>query len=126
MAPAIIHKDLSVGNSRIAVAPGGEFLLAGERGGDGSDSGVYALSYDAAGVAQGGSFRVNSFTEGKQSSPAVAMTAGRAAVVWTSAEQDGSWDDNVVRKGAVIDAASSTRTYRASAGSTRRSQRKSG
>ncbi|MGL5095271.1 MAG: hypothetical protein ACRDD1_06765, partial [Planctomycetia bacterium] len=50
---------------------------------DGSGWGVYAQRYNAAGVAQGAEFRVNTFTTGDQSASAVAMDAdGDFVVVW--------------------------------------------
>ena len=53
--------------------------------------GVYAQSFNAAGVPQGGEFRVNTFTTGGQSNSAVAMDAdGDAVVAWQSVGQDGS------------------------------------
>ncbi len=61
------------------------------RGQDGSDFGVYAQRYNAAGVPQGSEFRVNTFTTGRQSTPAVAMDDdGDFVVTWHSLGQDGS------------------------------------
>ncbi|MFO1003249.1 MAG: M10 family metallopeptidase C-terminal domain-containing protein [Planctomycetaceae bacterium] len=58
---------------------------------DGSITGVYAQRYDAAGVAQGGEFRVNTTTVNEQSLPAVAMDAdGDFVIAWQSILQDGS------------------------------------
>lgn len=62
-------------------------------GQDGSGLGVYAQRYNAAGVAQGGEFRVNTTTTGDQSDPTVAMdAAGNFVVTWTSLGQDTSGD----------------------------------
>jgi hypothetical protein len=56
---------------------------------DGSDYGIFAQRYNAAGVPQGGEFRVNSYTTGDQYKPVVAMDAdGDFVVVWSSADQD--------------------------------------
>src|SRR5262249_32257679 len=53
--------------------------------------GVYAQRYSAAGVRQGGEFRVNTFTSNNQGDPAVAMDApGDFIVTWDSYAQDGS------------------------------------
>lgn len=50
---------------------------------DGSDNGVYARQYNAAGTARGDEFRVNTTTTGAQDSPVVAMAAdGRFLIVW--------------------------------------------
>jgi len=58
---------------------------------DGSDYGIYAQRYNAAGVAQDGEFRVNTFTTSRQNQPAIAMDAdGDFAITWSSFGQDGS------------------------------------
>jgi hypothetical protein len=58
---------------------------------DGSRFGIYAQRYNAAGVAQGAEFRVNTFTTDDQSTPAIGMDAdGDFVVAWTSRYQDGS------------------------------------
>ena len=58
---------------------------------DGSGTGIYAQRYDAAGVAQGGEFRVNTTTVDNQSNPAVAMDAdGDFVIAWQSNLQDGN------------------------------------
>jgi len=62
-------------------------------GQDGSGKGVYAQRYNSVGTPMGTEFRVNAYTTGDQSSPAVAMdAAGNFVVVWVSAGQDGSGD----------------------------------
>src|SRR5438270_3292643 len=60
----------------IATDTAGDFVVAWQSnnqvtGTSGYD--VYAQRYNAAGVAQGGEFRVNAFTTGNQFHPAVAM-----------------------------------------------------
>jgi hypothetical protein len=58
---------------------------------DGSGNGIYCQRYNAAGVAQGSEFQVNTFTTGAQFRPAVAMDlTGNFVVVWASQEQDSS------------------------------------
>jgi cysteine-rich repeat protein len=63
---------------------------------DGSGYGVFGQRYDSAGSPQGGEFVVNTYTTGRQSSPAVATDpAGNFVVVWVdgdflAAGQDGS------------------------------------
>ncbi len=58
---------------------------------DGGTSGIYAQRYNASGVAQGGEFRVNSFTTGIQLAPSIAMDSdGDFVVAWQSDGQDGS------------------------------------
>ncbi|MCA9095791.1 MAG: VCBS repeat-containing protein, partial [Planctomycetaceae bacterium] len=58
---------------------------------DGSDEGIYAQRFDASGVPQGGEFRVNSFTSGKQANSRIGMGAnGEFVIAWNSENQDGS------------------------------------
>lgn len=58
-------------------------------GEDGSHFGIFARRY-RNGAPVGGSFRVNTFTTGRQDAPDVAMdAAGRFVVVWRSSLQDG-------------------------------------
>jgi len=60
-------------------------------GQDGDLTGAFAQRYDSTGVAQGTEFRVNSYTTGRQDSPAVARAPGGDFVVaWRSSGQDGS------------------------------------
>lgn len=70
----------------IAMDSAGDFVITWvSYGQDGDGGGVYAQRYDAAGVAQGGEFRVNTFTTGTQSAPAVAMDAtGDFVIAWQS------------------------------------------
>lgn len=77
----------------VAMAAGGEFVIAWYSNGqlDGFD--VYAQRYSVAGVAEGDEFLVNSFTSGGQLSPSVAIDASGAFVIsWQDYEQDGSRD----------------------------------
>src|SRR4051812_34951113 len=58
----------------VAADAAGDFVVVwASDGQDGSNSGVYAQRYNAAGVAQGSPLAVNTFTTGVQSLPAVAM-----------------------------------------------------
>ena len=58
---------------------------------DGGGPGIFARRYDAAGVALGSEFQVNTYTTGSQYQPTVGVTsAGDFAVAWQSAGQDGS------------------------------------
>src|SRR5262249_44108885 len=60
-------------------------------GQDGSDYGIYARRYNAAGNALGNEFQVNQFTTQAQSFASVAMDAdGDFVVAWESFTQDGS------------------------------------
>ena len=67
-------------------ADGGFVVVWQSDGQDGSGLGIYAQRYDAAGLAQGGEFRVSTTTEGRQSNPAVAMDAeGYIVFAWEQA-----------------------------------------
>jgi hypothetical protein len=68
----------------VAMDGAGDFVITWwSFGQDGSDYGVYAQRYNPAGVKQGGEFRVNSTTTGRQGYPAVAMdTGGDFVVAW--------------------------------------------
>ena len=60
----------------------GDFVVTwSSHGQDGSGWGVYAQRYNAAGVTQGGEFRVNTTTANTQGSPTVAMDADGDFVV---------------------------------------------
>ncbi len=76
----------------VAMDADGNFVVAWDDwyGQDTSGRGVFARRYDAAGLALGSQFQVNSFTTGDQTRPAVAMDAdGDFVVVWSSFAQDG-------------------------------------
>ena len=68
-------------------------------GQDGSDWGVYAQRYDAAGVARGGEFRVNQTTTGPQYLSKAAMDAdGDFVITWTSQYRAGDPGDVYARR----------------------------
>jgi len=79
-------------NSSVAMDAAGNFVIAWESDvQDGSNYGIYARRYNAAGVAQGNEFKVNTYTTGNQRSSSVAMDAtGDFVIVWQSYGQDGS------------------------------------
>lgn len=70
----------------------GDFVVVWQsEGQDGDGKGVYAQRYNAAGMARGGEFQVNTYTVDDQQHPAVAMDAnGNFVVAWSSKGQDGS------------------------------------
>jgi hypothetical protein len=76
----------------IAMDADGDFVVTwSSYGQDGSGYGVYAQRYNAAGVAQGTEFRVNTATSYNQQYSTVAMdTDGDFVVTWSSYDQDGS------------------------------------
>ena len=58
---------------------------------DGSQLGIYAQRFSAAGAKVGTEIAVNTFTTGSQDSPAIAsLASGAFVIVWQSASQDGS------------------------------------
>jgi len=87
------------GNPSVASDSSGNFVVVWDSFlQDGDRFGVFGQRYDSGGVAQGGEFRVNSYTPEWQSDNAVAMDAsGNFVVVWASGgvgvggyDQDGS------------------------------------
>ncbi len=76
----------------VAMDYNGNFVVAWNSfGQDGSEYGVYAQRYNAAGAVQGGEFRANTFTAGNQSDPRVDMNrVGDFVIVWGSDAQDGA------------------------------------
>ncbi|HEY7168824.1 MAG TPA: DUF4347 domain-containing protein, partial [Candidatus Binatia bacterium] len=75
----------------VAADAAGDFVITwSSRNQDGDTWGVYAQRYNAAGVAQGGEFRVNVTTTKEQMDSSVAMDAdGDFVITWTSNNQDG-------------------------------------
>lgn len=75
----------------ISMNASGDFVVAwASYGQDGSNAGIYAQRYSDSGVAQGGEFRVNTFTLNGQFEPRVVMDSGGDFVVaWVSQTQDG-------------------------------------
>jgi hypothetical protein len=69
----------------VACDADGDFVVAWQsRLQDGSEYGVYAQRYSAAGVTRGEEFRVNNATDGMQVGPSVASDAnGNFVVAWT-------------------------------------------
>ncbi len=81
----------SGGHTIATNAVGGYVVVWSSQNQDGSGWGVYARLYNAAGIAQGSPFLVNTTTSGDQMYPSVAMDAAGAFVVtWSSNGQDGS------------------------------------
>jgi hypothetical protein len=76
----------------LAMDADGDFVIAWESyRQDGSDDGVYAQRYNAAGLPQGVEFLVNTYTSNSQYSPALALDAdGDFVIAWQSYNQDGS------------------------------------
>jgi hypothetical protein len=74
----------------VAMNAVGDFVVTWNSDGqDGDAYGVYAQRFNAAGVAQGSEFQVNTTTEGNQVSPAIAMNAaGDFAVSWWTYETE--------------------------------------
>jgi len=78
----------------IAMDNDGDFVITWSSGyQDGSSYGVYAQRYDAAGVAQGAEFQVNTYTTSYQSFPSIAIDSdGDFVIAWVSGGQDGSYN----------------------------------
>jgi hypothetical protein len=70
---------------------------------DQSGYGIYAQRYNSTGNAQGGEFRVNSYTPNDQKDVAIAMdAAGDSVVTWQSGLQDGSGFGIFAQRYAVV------------------------
>jgi hypothetical protein len=80
------------GDPTVARNAAGNFVVAWTSvGQDLSITGLVARRYDAAGVAQGGEFQVNTYTPSVQAGASAAMdAAGNFVVAWSSVYQDGS------------------------------------
>ncbi|WP_143854090.1 beta strand repeat-containing protein [Nostoc sp. 'Peltigera membranacea cyanobiont' 210A] len=79
-------------NPTVAMDADGDFVISwNSYGQDGSSNGIYAQRYNGAGVAVGGEFKINTYTNSNQNTPTVAMDAdGDFVISWTSLGQDGS------------------------------------
>ncbi|MBD2520023.1 putative Ig domain-containing protein [Nostoc sp. FACHB-973] len=78
-------------NPTVAMDADGDFVISWQSyGQDGSGYGIYAQRYNSAGVAVGGEFKVNTYTNSAQSKSTVAMDAdGDFVISWQSIGQDG-------------------------------------
>jgi hypothetical protein len=86
---------LTAGNQfvpHVAMDTNGNFTIVwGSEGQDGSGYGISGQRYNAAGVPQGGEFRINTTIANNQLDPFIAMAPnGNFVVAWTSDLQDGS------------------------------------
>jgi hypothetical protein len=79
-------------NPSVSMNGDGDFVIAWQSSAqDGSDYGIYAQRYSAAGAAVGREFRVNTFSTASQNNPSVSMDgAGDFVIAWESGDQDGS------------------------------------
>jgi hypothetical protein len=74
----------------VAIDSDGDFVVAFNSYSAASKYDVYARRYNAAGTAQGGEFRVNTFTTNNQLSPSVGTDSqGNFTIAWSSVAQDG-------------------------------------
>jgi len=66
----------------VAMTADGESVIVwGSQGQDGSDFGIFAQRYDAAGAPQGSEFQVNSYTAGRQEGAVVALDGDAGMVI---------------------------------------------
>ncbi|MEH2443041.1 beta strand repeat-containing protein [Nostoc sp.] len=79
-------------NPTVAMDAAGDFVISWQSYyQDDSYYGIYAQRYSSAGVAQGGEFKVNTYTAKNQANSTVAMDAtGNFVISWQSLGQDGS------------------------------------
>jgi len=78
----------------IAMDKRGNFVITWRsRYQDGSEYGIFAQRFNKRGKALGSEFQVNTYTDGEQRDPAIAMDKrGNFVITWQSWEQDGSDD----------------------------------
>jgi hypothetical protein len=89
--PANTYTTSQQKTAAVATDAQGRFVVVWASDQDGSSFGVFGQRYDAAGGPAGSEFRINAYTTGNQTSPAVAMDpAGNFVAVWQSEGQDGS------------------------------------
>ncbi|ODN67244.1 hypothetical protein [Methylobrevis pamukkalensis] len=105
--------------SSVAADDDGNFVIVWQSSGqDASSNGIYGQRYNAAGVAQGSEFRVNTYTTGNQVNSAVSMDSdGDFVVVWHSASQDAAVTASMRR----ITMLTARRTVASTGSTTRRS-----
>ncbi|MBN3891790.1 MAG: cadherin-like domain-containing protein [Nostoc sp. JL31] len=86
------HTDGNQYNPTVAMDADGDFIISWTSNGqDGSGYGIYAQRYNSSGVAIGGEFLVNTYTNNSQTNPTVATDAtGDFVISWQSDGQDGS------------------------------------
>jgi hypothetical protein len=83
-----VHTTGAQSGPAVAADAAGGFIVVWRGSGPGDAEGVFARRYSASGVPQGGEFRVNGWTLGRQDVPSVAAAAsGEFVVVWGSANQ---------------------------------------
>jgi hypothetical protein len=75
------------GNPAVATDATGSFVVVWDGAGSGDTLGVFAQRYSSSGATLGGEFRVNTYTTGAQSAPAVVIdpSSGNFVVVWEGA-----------------------------------------
>ncbi|MDJ0765039.1 MAG: DUF4215 domain-containing protein [Myxococcota bacterium] len=87
------HKEATQSEPSVAMALDGRFIVAWQSSGqDGDSYGIFAQRFNADGNFVGEEFKLNGYTDGAQSSPAVAMTpdGSIAVIAWQSEGQDGA------------------------------------
>ncbi len=85
--------DMNQERPIVAMDAAGNFVIVWEDDGDldGDGEGVFARRFNAAGMPLSGEFQVNTFTDGNQMEPDIAMDPlGNFMVTWQSQDQDGS------------------------------------
>ena len=94
------------GESNVAVADDGSFLVVWSGRGNGDRTGIFGQRFSAAGDQLGEQFRINSEQRGTQSQPTVAITGdGRAVVAWHGPGVDdasGIWMQRISADGELV------------------------
>ena len=107
-------------NPTVAMDADGDFVIAWQSFGQdhplpGTDYGVYAQRFNAAGVKQGGEFLVNQFTQDHQYFPSAGMDhAGNFVIAWHSIHQGPGDTSQVYARRYGADGAAVTGEFRVS------------
>ena len=92
--PASIGRD-----SAVAMNPDGDFVVVWDTYHGTANAQLYAQRYNASGAAQGGEFRVNTYTLSRHRIQRIAMDrAGNFVIAWSSFGQDGDGEGVYARR----------------------------
>ena len=96
----LINELAPTSSSGVSALPSGGFVVVWTSNGqDGSASGVAGRVFDSTGNPKTDEFQINSYTQGEQANPAMAvLSSGNFVVAWNSEQLDGLGIDIVVSK----------------------------
>jgi hypothetical protein len=97
-----VYTPLDQNDPAVGMESDGDFAVAWDsEGQDGSDVGVFARLFTAAGVG-GPEFQINVYISGTQRRPVVARNGGGFVVAWESSGQDGELTGVFARRFAAL------------------------